>query len=316
MLPGIRFLFAAIVLSVSIAVFGFGAAALFRSAHEEFANDTAWRPAPETRFAEAELTPQPAAPPVLAMLSVDEPAKTATKATTAETAKAEPLASPPAPAEAVAPAPAESEKTAALQPTDPVPPAPAKPDLPVSASPAAEPSTSANAASSETAPASPAPAIPVASETTPAAAEAPAVQDETRTATAEPPSAPLSDDPSAWPPETFDPAPNQSSAAETHAVSSRIATLGGPPVIIEQPGAKAARARAEAKNDAKNDAKAEAKPDAKEDAAAAKRLRAKRLAAAHRRRIAAARARATQQASQMEQPLPFGPATAQVQPAR
>jgi hypothetical protein len=64
MLPGFRFLFAAIVLSVSIAVFGFGAAALFHSAHEEFANAPAWRPAPETRFAQAEPPAQPAAPPV------------------------------------------------------------------------------------------------------------------------------------------------------------------------------------------------------------------------------------------------------------
>jgi hypothetical protein len=303
MLPGFRFLFAAIVLSVSIAVFGFGAAALFRSAHEEFANDTAWRPAPETRFAEAEPAPQPAAPPVLAMLSVDDPAK----ATTAETAKAEPLPPSPAPTSAtvLVPVPAEAEKTAALQPTVPVPSPPVQPEAPIVASPGAEP---ANPTSAAAAPASPAPAIAAASEMAPATVEAPAIQNETQTATAEPPAAPLSDDPSAWPPETFDPAPNQSSAADTHAISSRIATLGGPPVIIEQPGAKTARARAEARTDVK--------PDAKDDNAAAKRLRAKRLAAAHRRRIAAARARATQQASQMEQPLPFGPATAQIQPAR
>ena len=37
MLPGFRFLFAAIVLSMSILVFGLGAAALLRAAHEEFA---------------------------------------------------------------------------------------------------------------------------------------------------------------------------------------------------------------------------------------------------------------------------------------
>ena len=38
MLPGFRFLFTAIVLSMSILIFGLGAAALLRAAHEEFAN--------------------------------------------------------------------------------------------------------------------------------------------------------------------------------------------------------------------------------------------------------------------------------------
>src|SRR5690242_6775144 len=37
MLPGIRFLLAAILLSISIVVFGLGAAALLRAAHEDFA---------------------------------------------------------------------------------------------------------------------------------------------------------------------------------------------------------------------------------------------------------------------------------------
>ena len=69
MLPGFRFLFAAIVLSMSILVFGLGAAALLRAAHEEFASTPSWRAAPETMFA------QPAEPtrPVLAMLRVDPP---------------------------------------------------------------------------------------------------------------------------------------------------------------------------------------------------------------------------------------------------
>ena len=57
MLPGFRFLFGAIVLSISVLVFGFGAAALLRTAHEEFASAPAWRPAPETHFAQAPETP-------------------------------------------------------------------------------------------------------------------------------------------------------------------------------------------------------------------------------------------------------------------
>ena len=47
MLPGFRFLFAAIILSMSILVFGLGAAALLRTAHEEFAANPTWRAAPE-----------------------------------------------------------------------------------------------------------------------------------------------------------------------------------------------------------------------------------------------------------------------------
>ena len=67
MLPGFRFLFAAIVLSISILVFGLGAAALLRAAHEEFASNPAWHAAPDATFAlQAEATR-----PVLAMLRVD-----------------------------------------------------------------------------------------------------------------------------------------------------------------------------------------------------------------------------------------------------
>src|SRR5689334_8588108 len=50
MLPGFRFLFAAILLCVSILVFGIGAAALLRAAHEEFASKPSWRGAPEITF--------------------------------------------------------------------------------------------------------------------------------------------------------------------------------------------------------------------------------------------------------------------------
>ena len=51
MLPGLRFLFAAIVLSVSLLIFGLGAAALLRAAHQEFASLPS-RPQPaDTLFA-------------------------------------------------------------------------------------------------------------------------------------------------------------------------------------------------------------------------------------------------------------------------
>jgi hypothetical protein len=52
MLPGFRFLFGAIVLCFSILVFGLGAAALFRAAHEEFASRPAWRAVPGTMLAQ------------------------------------------------------------------------------------------------------------------------------------------------------------------------------------------------------------------------------------------------------------------------
>src|SRR5271167_2013996 len=69
MLPGFRFLFAAIVLSMSIMVFGLGAASLFRAAHEEFASNPSWRATPETSFAQQ----GEATRPVLAMLRIDPP---------------------------------------------------------------------------------------------------------------------------------------------------------------------------------------------------------------------------------------------------
>src|SRR5690242_10877658 len=71
MLPGFRFLFGAIVVSMSILVFGLGAAALLRTAHEEFASAPVWRPTPETRFAQAVDATQP----VIAMLRVDDASK-------------------------------------------------------------------------------------------------------------------------------------------------------------------------------------------------------------------------------------------------
>jgi hypothetical protein len=67
MLPGFRFLFAAIALTMSILIFGLGAAALLRAAHEEFASLPSWRTAPETMFAQ----PSEASRPVLAMLRIE-----------------------------------------------------------------------------------------------------------------------------------------------------------------------------------------------------------------------------------------------------
>lgn len=77
MLPGFRFLFAAVVLSVSIVIFGLGAAALLRASHEQFASLPAWKAPPETVFAQQ----TDAKPPTLAMLNVEpEPAQPITAA--------------------------------------------------------------------------------------------------------------------------------------------------------------------------------------------------------------------------------------------
>src|SRR3954468_23091870 len=66
MLPGFRFLFAAIALSISILVFSLGAAALLRAAHQEFTS-VPWRLiAAETVFAQRN-EPEPA----LTMLRAD-----------------------------------------------------------------------------------------------------------------------------------------------------------------------------------------------------------------------------------------------------
>ena len=157
MLPGFRFLFAAIMLSLSILIFGLGAAALLRAAHEEVASNPSWRATPETTFAQQpEATRPDAARSVLAMLRVDAPVFEKSSDVPAATA-------PLAPAEQAAPlsTPAEPEGIAALKPEDSSLPEPAKPEIPVSESPAK-------------------------SEAAPALANAPAPADEIRIAAASP----------------------------------------------------------------------------------------------------------------------------------
>lgn len=67
MLPGFRILFATTVLAISILIFGLGAAALLRAAHEEFASMPSWRLAQQPMLApQFELSG-----PTLAMLRVE-----------------------------------------------------------------------------------------------------------------------------------------------------------------------------------------------------------------------------------------------------
>lgn len=80
MLPGFRFLLAAILLSTSALVFGLGAASLLRASHEQYVSNPSWRNGPqEQMFAQASETAQP----VLAALRVEPVAPAADEATPA-----------------------------------------------------------------------------------------------------------------------------------------------------------------------------------------------------------------------------------------
>src|SRR5689334_7538198 len=120
MLPGIRFLFAAIVLSMSILIFGLSAAALLRAAHEEVASVPTRRVMPEPVFAQQVEAP----PPTLALLRVEPAAPE-------KTADAPAVAAPaPEPAPEAAPVPpVESGKLAALKVEDIAPAETATPEI-------------------------------------------------------------------------------------------------------------------------------------------------------------------------------------------
>jgi hypothetical protein len=213
MLPGFRFLFAATLLSLSILVFGLGAAALLRAAHEEIASTPARQTPREPVFAQPAEAPQP----TLALLRFDPPA--AEKAPAELPAASEPSAPAPVATPPVATTPAEGEQTAALKPEEA-----AKPDEP------AKPEVSAP----QTTEAAPAPV-----EAATAPAEAPAPPADVKLAAI--PDAPQ-------PTIQAAPAPlAQMDAAASPATSeaaTRIATLGGPAVTIDkQTAAKPADAK-------------------------------------------------------------------------
>ena len=162
MLPGLRFLFAAIILTMSVLVFGLGAAALLRAAHEEVASIPSRRAPPETIFAQ----PNDAARPVLAMLRIDPPA--------AEPKTLENIPAPLEPA-AIPATPPEPERIAALKPDEPTPPATAKNEISVKETPApgeaAQAATEAPAPADEIKIAATTEVAPMASEMAPASSE-------------------------------------------------------------------------------------------------------------------------------------------------
>jgi hypothetical protein len=201
MLPGLRFLFAAIVLSISLLVFGLGAAALLRAAHEEFASIPSRRAPPEIMFAQ-----RGQAEPTLALARIEAPeADPKAAAPTADNVQDQPAIDsvPPEPEQRAT----EPDKMAAL--TDAA--------GPLDNSPSSD-APNPEALASE---------IPVQAET-PAQADTASPAAETKLAaiaeaTAEPGRAIVT-------------APDRAATFiddSTRIAETRIATLGGPPVTIE-----------------------------------------------------------------------------------
>jgi|SoiMethySBSTD1v2_1073268.scaffolds.fasta_scaffold235647_2 hypothetical protein len=247
MLPGFRFLFAAIVLSMSILVFGLGAAALLRAAHEEFANLPSRRAPPEPVFAQLNDDPMPS----LALLRVDLPVAEQPLDDVHTAATPEIAPDILAPVEAAAEErPAEPERVAALS-TEERPIAPATEAVP------------------ET------PAAPVATEAPVADVEVVAAIGETSALPAASSATP--------------PVPAQDVLVlEGNAAATRIATLGGPAVIVDE--------------------RTSAGPDR-----STVRKRALQRARERRRIAQARRARLAREATltlQQQQPNPFTPAPA------
>ena len=262
MLPGFRFLFTAIVLSMSVLIFGLGAAALLRAAHEEFANLPSRRVTPEPRFARRNDGP----PPTLALLRVDPPVAEKPAENVSAAAVPEATIDAPAPAGQTPDArPAEPEKLAALQPAEPMQVEAAKPEAP------------AKQGSAET-PAAPAPVAETEAPVATAEVKLAAIPETPEPAAATPP-----------PP----PAPDIYSF-EGNVAAARIATLGGPAVIVDEKTAAKETKTTEART-------TEAKPDQ----SAVKKRTAER--AQERRRIAAQRARLAREAALAQQQLQANP---------
>src|SRR5262245_46264782 len=118
MLPGFRFLLAAIVLAMSILIFGLGAAALLRAAHEEVASVPTRRVTAEPVFAQPVEAPQS----TLALLRVEPVMPEEAQDTSAATLPPE-----PAPEAGLVPK-VDAEKLAAVKLDDVAPGETAKPE--------------------------------------------------------------------------------------------------------------------------------------------------------------------------------------------
>jgi hypothetical protein len=193
------------MLSMSLLIFGLGAAALLRAAHESFASNSSWRAAPEVPFAQHPET----TPAVLATLRV-EPTATERTNEVPRMIAADPQ---PSPNES-----ASSEQIAALEPTETPAAETAKPaDAPVSMEAVENP---------------PVPeAAPV--EVASSAGEATTATD-TRKPAAASDTAPVDSEPAAVQaePTTSGAVATTAIAPEASTAAMKIATLGGPPVDI------------------------------------------------------------------------------------
>lgn len=195
MLPGLRFLFVAIVLSMSMLIFGLGAAALLRSAHEEFASLPNRRAQPEPVFAQPVETTRP----TLALLRVDTPSE-------------QPAPNAATPPEQPAPVAAEPEKSA-------------EPDR-IAALNTATPSEEKSRPADQ--PAEQAAETPAPIET-PARADIATVPPETQAAAPPQPSSSAPIEAIVATPEP----PATPADASAKAAAMKIATLGGPEVTID-----------------------------------------------------------------------------------
>jgi hypothetical protein len=301
MLPGFRFLFAATLFTMSILVFGLGAAALLRAAHEQFASNPSWHAAPEATFAQQvevprETSREASRPPVLAMLRVEPPAAEQKASANAPAINSDTI---PGPAELsvtsapTAPGPAEPDSNAALTQDAAAPPADAKPDKPAAENPA--PGQVA-AVSSD---------APVADATKVAAS---ASLSDAKLASTEQ----AATEPVARPPTEAIPAAGETDAAassqagepaapDADIAATKVAMLDHPSATVEpNPPANTVITKPD-----------QAKPD---QSAIKKRLRARR--AAQRRRMAARAARQALLLAQRQQSLnPFVQSFPQPQPA-
>jgi hypothetical protein len=267
MLPGFRFLFTAILLSVSLFIFGLGAASFLRAAHQTFTGNPSFRAAPEVAFAQRADTN----PPMLAALRVDPPMPNNRPDETAFASA--PTAAVEVPAEA---AHVPAAEVAALSEAVAPPPEIVKTDGANTEIPTLE-----NPSVTENAPAT-MEALAETDETKIAMAPtADAAPGKSAVAIAEPePTTPAQADLTSIDPAT---APKASRAA------TKIATLGGPPVEIAPNGT--VKEKKKAQSDHVKD----------EQSAIKKRAAARR--AAHRRELLAR----AQLAAQQQQANPFAP---------
>lgn len=214
MLPGLRFLCAAVVLSMSLLVFGFGATALFRSARQDVASLPVLRAPPETVFAQPE--PQPR----LAMLQVEPPAADSDAAVTSS-----PAAPPTDQVPSALPALTETDRTATPEKLSALSPTPEA----AAAAEAPQPQVLLQVLPEAAKPDAPAPIEVAKLEIVPAAAPA-IVAPAPPPPAAEPPAL-VATEPVT--PVAAAPAPAiQPSPTEPNQVSTTVATLGGPAVTI------------------------------------------------------------------------------------